>query len=118
MDEKTRVRKERIPGKRVGKRTPAPLGAGAMLTKYKLVLAETDPRLQELANERQCVFLAMVAPTLASAAGIEVTDTPLISDDEVIEFDYVVASIKERYQKAAGPLSGTGDTRRIARGSV
>jgi hypothetical protein len=99
MDEKTRVRKERIPPRRVGKRVPSPLGAGAMLTKYKLVMAETDPRMQELANEHQCVYLAMVAPTLASAAGIEITDTPLISDDEVIEFDYVVASIKERTKK-------------------
>jgi hypothetical protein len=99
VEDKPRIKKERLPKKHVGKRAHAPLGAGALLNKYKLVLAETDPRLQDLADEHKCVYMALVAPTLAAAAGVEITDVPLISDDEVTEFDYVVSSIKERTDK-------------------
>lgn len=75
------------------------LTTAEMLTKFKLVHVETDPEMQNLANETGCMYMAIVAPTMAAAASANaLAQTPMISDDEVIEVDYMLSSLREKIE--------------------
>ena len=85
-------------GKASGKRRAQPrqLGPGDLLKKFHLITQETDPDLQAQADKDDCMYMALVSPTLAAAAGEEITEIPLVSDDEVMEVDYVLANLREK----------------------